>query len=176
MTTLQINRTELLEAFASADPDIDKLLDRTTGAIHYLSSDVFLQLEDLLDEAEEIEGLAAILTLIEAQVDLTPAEREELRIAAHLEGDVIPRYLPIPTDETRTSYQDRVDFIATVTHEFAQVRLADALHGKRAFRRFKDVLYAYPEIQTAWFAFQAEQLEIRVRRWLAEVDLEAELV
>jgi hypothetical protein len=60
------------------------------------------------------------------------------------------------------------DFVATVTDPRLEERLGDALRGKGAFRRFKDVLLGYPQERERWFAFKHLRLRERARAWLAE--------
>lgn len=66
-------------------------------------------------------------------------------------------------------YQDMADFTATITDEPARQRLARAIGGKRAFRRFKDELHdRYPDLLPAWYAFLDTRARRRAVRWLAD--------
>jgi len=49
-----------------------------------------------------------------------------------------------------------------------------ALNGKGAFRRFKDVLYNYPEERERWFNFQYEKKKSRLLKWLKDEEIEIE--
>ena len=52
-------------------------------------------------------------------------------------------------------YQDMADFAAAITDERARRRLARAIQGKGAFRRFKDELCEeHPDLLPAWYAFR----------------------
>jgi hypothetical protein len=63
-------------------------------------------------------------------------------------------------------YQDMADFAEAVTDERAGRRLARAIEGKGAFRRFKDELHEeYPHLLAAWYAFRDARAE---RRFLAD--------
>jgi predicted nucleotidyltransferase len=75
---------------------------------------------------------------------------------------------PIASSE---AYQDMDDFIATVPSPRARDLLARAIAGRGAFRRFKDTLFEYPELRTAWFAFRDARMEQRALRWLADEGL-----
>lgn len=56
--------------------------------------------------------------------------------------------------------------------EQAARRLARALRGKGAFRRFKDELHEeYPELLPAWHAFRDARARRRTVLWLAEHEL-----
>ena len=68
-------------------------------------------------------------------------------------------------------YGDMRDFIATVTDERLAERLAVAIDGKGAFRRFKDTLYDDDEWREAWMRFSSERWLARARWWLADAGL-----
>ncbi len=84
------------------------------------------------------------------------------------------RYLKIPEQSSHEGYQDMVDFAETVEDENLKEKLYIALDGKGAFRRFKNVLYYYPEEREKWFKFKDERLKARVLEWLKENALELE--
>jgi Uncharacterised protein family (UPF0158) len=59
---------------------------------------------------------------------------------------------PLPT---WVWYQDMADFAGGITNEHAGRRLARAIQGRGAFRRFKDELgEEYPDLLPAWYAFR----------------------
>jgi uncharacterized protein UPF0158 len=84
------------------------------------------------------------------------------------------RYLQVPRAESSDGYQDMQKFIDTVSDKQLQQLLEVAIHGKGAFRRFKDVLARDPAEQQRWFAFQMERLDTRVREWLADEGVRSE--
>jgi hypothetical protein len=64
-------------------------------------------------------------------------------------------------------YQDMADFVDRVSDEVAGRRLARALDGKGAFRRFKGELYEeHPELVSAWHAFRDTRAKRRAVEWL----------
>ncbi len=67
-------------------------------------------------------------------------------------------------------------FAGEIEERDLRERLNDALTGKGAFRRFRDVLERYPDLRDAWRARRAAWLERYARQWLAEIGVEAELV
>ncbi len=67
---------------------------------------------------------------------------------------------------------DLVDFIDTVNNLRLRDRLERAIHGKGAFRRFKDVLYDNPEERERWFKFQDDRMHRRVLDWLESEGIE----
>jgi len=66
-------------------------------------------------------------------------------------------------------YQDMADFAAGVTDRAAGQRLADALQGRGAFRRFKDRLYEHhPGLISTWHAFRDVRAQRRAVEWLLD--------
>jgi hypothetical protein len=76
---------------------------------------------------------------------------------------------PIPTREW---YQDMADFIDEIPDERAAMRLARAIRGRGAFRRFRDELYnGYPELVTLWNQFSDRRALRRAVEWLLDSSL-----
>lgn len=93
-------------------------------------------------------------------------EAEKLKDKIDEEFD---RYERIPKVESYQSYADMQDFIATVKDEHLAELLEVAINGKRAFRRFKDVLLRYPEERERWFQFKDDRMWERAREWLDDI-------
>ncbi len=87
------------------------------------------------------------------------------------EGD---RYLPITVRETRAAYRTTVDFAETMKSGELRERLEVALHGKGAFRRFKDVLLGYPRERERRFEFEQARLREAIEEWAEEEGIEVE--
>jgi len=77
-----------------------------------------------------------------------------------------PWWLPVECEGSRAGYRDMQDFIAAVPGEDRRDRLAIAIEGRGAFRRFKDVLSRWPEEFQRWYAFSEERQRGRARAWL----------
>ena len=69
------------------------------------------------------------------------------------------------------AYGDMGDFVARVPDPRARDLLERAIAGRGAFRRFKDTLFEFPELRTAWFAFHDARMEGRAIEWLADREL-----
>jgi hypothetical protein len=66
-------------------------------------------------------------------------------------------------------YRDMADFAELLSDESAARRLARALRGKGAFRRFGDELHQeYPQLLPAWRAFRDARARGHAVGWLAE--------
>jgi hypothetical protein len=59
-------------------------------------------------------------------------------------------------------------FIETVSDPRLQDKLRDAIRGRGAFRRFKDVLAGHEAEQAKWYAFRDQRLLERVQEWLED--------
>ena len=69
-------------------------------------------------------------------------------------------------------YQDMADFADQISDERAGRRLARAIQGKGAFRRFKAELHEeYPQLLPAWYAFRDARAHRHVVEWLADNSL-----
>ena len=69
-------------------------------------------------------------------------------------------------------YQDMADFTERASDDEARRRLARAIEGKGAFRRFKDVLHQeHPHLLPAWHAFRETRAQRRAVDWLVDNSL-----
>ena len=74
---------------------------------------------------------------------------------------------PIDPMPSYVWYQDMADFADRASDEEARRRLARAIDGKGAFRRFERELYdEYPELVSAWHAFRDTRAKRRAVEWL----------
>ncbi len=72
-------------------------------------------------------------------------------------------------------YQDMADFADQISDERAGRRLAQAIQGKGAFRRFKAQLHEeHPQLLPAWYAFRDARAYRRAAEWLADNSLVAD--
>ena len=75
--------------------------------------------------------------------------------------------------ESRIAYGDMEDFIADVPDRRAADLLHRAIAGRGAFRRFKDTLFDFPELRTAWFRFSDTRMRRRAIEFLVDEGLVA---
>jgi hypothetical protein len=69
-------------------------------------------------------------------------------------------------------YEDMADFAERISDEQAGRRLARAIRGQGAFRRFKDELHEeYPHLLSAWYAFRDARAKRRAIDWLVDNSL-----
>ena len=84
------------------------------------------------------------------------------------ESDDTDRWLWVRNLGSRSGYRDMQEFIGTVGDPGRADRLAIAIEGRGAFRRFKDVLARWPGELDRYFAYSEERHRGRARSWLAE--------
>jgi hypothetical protein len=75
-------------------------------------------------------------------------------------------YLRIDPVSSREQYRWMERYIPMVEDPDLQGKLTQAIDGKGAFRRFKDVLMQYGPERERWFAFRSERLRIFMEAWL----------
>ena len=170
MRKLKINRMDFETAFELSSYETTAYLDTETGVVIFVEDYVVDQLEELLADVDS-EDIEAVL---QTQADLTDIERQQLLDAARIEGDVDNRYRMIPKQDSRDGYRDMQEYIWSLEDEHLRELLEVAIQGSGAFRRFKDVLYRYPEAQENWFRFRDEREKQRISDWLASQGVEPE--
>lgn len=76
-------------------------------------------------------------------------------------------YLRIDPVSSREQYRWMERYIPMVEDPELQGKLTQAIDGKGAFRRFKDVLMTYGPERERWFSFRSERLRIFMEAWLS---------
>jgi hypothetical protein len=76
-------------------------------------------------------------------------------------------YLRIEPVSSREQYRWMERFIPMVDDVGLRAQLSQAIDGKGAFRRFKDVLIAFTTERERWFAFRSERLRVFMEAWLS---------
>jgi hypothetical protein len=84
-----------------------------------------------------------------------------------------PGYLRVDPVSSREQYRWMERFIPMVENVELRGRLHQAIDGKGAFRRFKDVLMAHAEERERWFTYRSERLKTFMDAWLAAHSLRA---
>src|ERR1700752_785019 len=82
-------------------------------------------------------------------------------------SDDAERWLVVQGEGSREGYRDMELFIASVEDPGRAERLAVAIKGRGAFRRFKDELARWPGELERWHTFSEERQRGRARSWLA---------
>src|SRR5262245_31707115 len=85
----------------------------------------------------------------------------------------IRNFLRVEPASSREQYRWMEKFVGSVVDEPLRERLVISIDGKGAFRRFKDVLLAYPAERERWFSYRAELLHWHIHNWLEEHEIAA---
>jgi Uncharacterised protein family (UPF0158) len=105
-----------------------------------------------------------LLAIVEGEPD---AASRRAKVAAHPE-----RYLRVDPASSREQYRWMERFVASVAEPALRERLLVSIDGKGAFRRFKDVLLAFPGERERWFAYRSEILHFHIQTWLEHMKIE----
>jgi hypothetical protein len=76
-------------------------------------------------------------------------------------------YLRIDPVSSREQYRWMERFIPMVDDTDLRGKLAQAIDGKGAFRRFKDVLMSFGPDRERWFTFRSERLRTFMEAWIS---------
>lgn len=101
-----------------------------------------------------------------------PPEGFELSEDEVEEGLVHGHLLAIHPFDSSVEYGWMAAFAASLEGSPVRDVLAAALHGRGAFRRFKDVLGRYPAERERWFRFRDDRVREAIREWLEEHGIE----
>jgi hypothetical protein len=80
----------------------------------------------------------------------------------------IGSFVRVEPASSREQYRWMERFVASVADGPLRERLIISIDGKGAFRRFKDVLVAYPAERERWFSYRADLLHWHIHSWLEE--------
>jgi len=167
MRELKVDLGELTYAFEDASWMTNYYLDLETGQVVMISDDTRRQLEEIYEAAHDPEAERSFdLAIVLRQSNLPEWQQQMLLEADQVEAGYGSRYIEVPTADSHEGYRDIEDFILSIRDERLQERLWQAIRGRGAFRRFKDVLVYHPRERESWFEFQEERLRGRVLDWL----------
>jgi hypothetical protein len=105
-----------------------------------------------------------LLAIVDGEPD---AAARRAKVAAHPD-----RYLRIDPASSREQYRWMERFVSSVSEPALRERLLISIDGKGAFRRFKDVLLAFPGERERWFAYRSEVLHFHIQTWLDHMKVE----
>jgi len=81
------------------------------------------------------------------------------------------RFVRVDPASSREQYRWMERFVNSVQDQALRERLLVAIDGKGAFRRFKDVLLAFPAERERWFAHRSELLHLHIQTWLEHMQI-----
>lgn len=133
---------ELVEALEFQD-------DRMSAFVDPESAEVILVSDEALDAAEAPRGVLMV-------------DEAELKVAQAVLAT--PGMLRLPSQFEVNEHNMMVRFAAERADATERDALQDALHGKGAFRRFKDLCYSL-DLAQDWYAYRDAEYEALAVRW-----------
>jgi hypothetical protein len=115
----------------------------------------------------------SFLELSSGQVVSIVAGEPEAAALKRRVASALDNYVRIDPASSREQYRWMERFVASVSDDALRERLIIAIDGKGAFRRFKDVLLAYPAERERWFSYRSELLHWHISKWLEGHEIEA---
>lgn len=160
---MRVSYSDLEDAFISGSYELQYWLDKQTGEVILIGEDT----------EHWARGDDEIANAPEWQREEIKQARRVLRAVGELEtgeeSKDADRYLSIPIIDSNQGYRTMEDFVETVNDPRLRESLIVALHGRKPFRRFKDVLLDYPAEREQWFAFERQRMRETIEEW-AEVE------
>jgi hypothetical protein len=104
-----------------------------------------------------------VLTLVAGDPE-TPLRKRQI-------AENIQNYIRVEPASSREQYRWMEKFVSSVSEPGLRERLIISIDGKGAFRRFKDVLLAYPAERERGFSYRADLLHWHIHNWLKEAGI-----
>ena len=168
MRRLKIKRLDLEGAFETGFLETHYYLDTETGKVLMVQDEFRRELERLTEEAGPEDKPEDLLR----DSDLPEWQKQALAEARQVEENYGTRVVEVPQPDAREDIRDMAAFGSTVPEPRFRAELQRALHGRGAFRRFKDVLAGDFRERERWFQFKRARLRARMTNWLASLDIE----
>ncbi len=144
MKKLTVDMDDLLDAMTESDQSLMRhFLDLETGSVQ-----MDLQYADELTELEQAD--------LKPQPNIYDTER----------------YVGVPMVPTREQFVWMERFVETIEERDVADKLAIALNGKGAFRRFRDTLSVWPDLEHAWHVARRNALLSEALKWLDSIEID----
>ena len=157
---MKVSFDKLEDAMTISSDEISHWVDKKTGNVIFISSE-FLDDEDYFADEAELEAAREILMMC------GEIERDE-----NIEIDE-NRYLEVVQPHSGEKWKWMEEFALSQQHNSQLFdKLADALRGKKPFRKFKDVLIYQSEAEQKWFEFEAQKLREFIKDWAESKNIE----
>lgn len=174
MKKLRVNFDEIQKAMEDVVRDVfDYYLDLETGKVIVLSEDILKEVmsrlyggddDEIGDDIEYIE--------YDEEPDLPHWMEDEVELSLEVLFNENGRYVRIPGRGSGEAYKIMAEFIETIKDLVLKEELINALNGKGAFRKFKDVLIGYPKERKRWHGYDAKAMKKIIIKWLRSLGVE----
>jgi len=150
--TLPVKLQDVIDAFEMAADETSYYLDKRTGEVEMITNEIWRAVED--DDPVE---------------DYPEWQREVISKAKEI-WDGEEHFAKLPGKFEINSYAIMERFCHEYSNPRVSERLSDAIRGKGAFRRFKDLVIDLG-IQDKWNQFEHEAYEEMAIEWLESEDI-----
>lgn len=171
---LRIDFDEIQKAMEDVVRDsFDYFLDLQTGEVIALSEDILSEVGARLYEGDfdEIEDNVESIEFSE-EPDLPCWMEDEVELVIEVLLNENGRYVYIPERYSSEAHHIMTEFLETVKDPVIKGELIHALHGKGAFKRFKNVLINYPKERKRWHGYNAKAMKKAIIEWLKSLGIE----
>jgi len=144
--------SDIVDALEMQIDEAYSFLDLDTGQVETVS-------RDLLRDAEEDTS---------EDPDLPDWQKEEWEVAKRIVST--DRFLKLPSKFDVHEWEIMHDFSRSVNSERIREDLLEAIHGKGAFRYFKDMVRRH-RLESDWFTFRTDALRQLAIDWCEERDI-----
>jgi len=153
---MRVKLSAVLEALEMQGDEVHASVDRVTGDVVVLTDEELGAAEDEADPSEFPEW-----------------QRPNIEQAKAVQADEGGRFVALPDRFEIDEWRMMRDFAMSLPDEGASSDLLDAIHGRGAFRLFKDCLRRLDK-EKAWFAFRDAQYRQVAVDWCHENGIEVE--
>lgn len=173
MKKLVINFDEIQKAQEDTERNaFDYFLDKQTGEIVILSSEIIRLAQDLLsnsydDDMEDFEDVQP-----DEIPDIPDWVEDEVELALDIFMHEQARYERIPERKPANAYAAMKAFAETLENRRLASMLLQALDGQGSFRNFKNTLSPYPKERKLWYSFNAKVAKNEIEQWLSSQGIE----
>ncbi|MFO0753309.1 MAG: UPF0158 family protein [Thermodesulfovibrionales bacterium] len=125
------------------------------------------------DTGEVIKIFSYLLDGVEAGESDPAGELTEMaEYAEEILEDETGRFMEIPTLSSDESYEIMMSFIENIRSDAVRTPLLKALQGAGVFRRFRETVARWPELEQQWFTHHDGKLREEALRWLESIGVE----
>lgn len=171
MKPLKMNFDEIQKAMEDVARDsFEYFLDLETGEVLSFSEEILSEVKSRLYDGdyEDIEEDIEYIEFDE-EPEIPEWMEDEVELALEILLDEEERYIRIPERKSLSAHADMTSFTETVEDPMLRNQLTEALHGKGAFRKFKDILIRHPKERKRWHRFNAKAMQREILQWLHSV-------
>jgi hypothetical protein len=175
MIKLHINFDEIQKAAEDTEREaFDYFLDRETGDVIILSSEIIALAQDILSQSYD-DDIADYEDVEPDEIpDIPEWMEDEIELALHVSLQEQDRYERIPERKPSDTYASMKIFAETLENRQLGELLNQALAGQGSFRKFKNILVPYPKERKLWYNFNAKAAKKEIEEWLASHGIEPE--